>query len=325
MKKTISILLTALIALCISVSVNASEGLASEETIQLLEDHGYYYITETDLDASIDNLTGMGIYTVFEVQEIENDCVKAEGNEDDYTFLVFNTVKDYRDYVNEGDLVAVYGVVGEPESFLGVNLTSVNDTTIIAVGENAEPFDKGETDVAYSGYKVTSDSIDAFKYEIIDNRVILHGMSSSFKGDSVIIQPQYEIDNILYQTDLSDFQVGIGNSGVKHIEFAEGITMINDAVFNSCDVEEVVFPISLESIDDKLLSYLHPEDGEKIQIYYAGSENDWNRIFSVYEAQSVSEAEWGEEKGIALADKLNKLMGSDYNPGDFEFHFDYLP
>ena len=165
--------------------------------------------------------------------------------------------------------------------------------------------------------------IQNFKYQTEGNMVLLESALSSYKGDTIRISPSYEIDGIEYATDLSDFQVN-GSSNLKTVIFAEGITDIEHAVFNGCNAVNIYFPKSISAVDDDMLAYLDHGD-EKINIYYAGTENEWNVVFQQYEAKSVSEAEWGEEKGVALADKLNALIGHGFNPDNFVFHFEASP
>ena len=40
------------------------------------------------------------------------------------------------------------------------------------------------------------------------------------------------------------------------------------------------FSKSMVNVYDKTLSYLHPEDDNLIQIYYAGTQEEWGNIFT---------------------------------------------
>lgn len=168
-------------------------------------------------------------------------------------------------------------------------------------------------------YGVISD----FDYDINGNTIQLHEYDG--KCDILEILPSYQIDGVDYVTDLSDFQIGIGNSYVKAIIFQEGITDVNTSVFNSCDVQKVFFPKSMVNVYDNTLSYLHPEDDSLIQIYYAGTQDDWGNIFTEYKRAKVEDSEFGEEMGTALADKLNEMMGSKYDSSEFEYYFSASP
>ncbi len=167
-------------------------------------------------------------------------------------------------------------------------------------------------------------TISDFDYDIEGSTVKLHGYDGKCKVLEIL--PTYNIDGTDYATDLSDFQVGIGNSYVESIIFQEGITEIYDAVFNSCDVQKVFFPKSMTSVTDKALSYLHPkEDGDLIQIYYASTQDDWGNIFTEYKRTKVEDSEFGEEMGESIADKLNEMMGSKYDSSEFEYYFSTSP
>lgn len=169
-------------------------------------------------------------------------------------------------------------------------------------------------------YGVISD----FDYDIEGSAVKLHGYDGKCKVLEIL--PSYNIDGADYTTDLSDFQVGIGNSYVESVIFQEGITGIYDAVFNSCDVQKVFFPKSMENVTDKALSYLSPEkDDDLIQIYYAGTQDDWGNIFTEYKRTKVEDSEFGEEMGESIADKLNEMMGSKYDSSEFEYYFSASP
>ena len=96
--------------------------------------------------------------------------------------------------------------------------------------------------------------------------------------------------------------------------------------FNSCDVQKVFFPKSMINVTDKTLSYLNPkEDGDLIQIYYAGTQDDWGNIFTEYKRTKVEDAEFGEELGTSIADKINSMLGSDYDSSEFEYYFSASP
>lgn len=167
-------------------------------------------------------------------------------------------------------------------------------------------------------------TISDFDYDIEGSTVKLHGYDGKCKVLEIL--PTYNIDGTDYATDLSDFQVGIGNSYVESIIFQEGITEIYDAIFNSCDVQKVFFPKSMENVTDKALSYLSPkENGDLIQIYYTGTQDDWGNIFAEYKRTKVEDSEFGEEMGESIADKLNEMMGSKYDSSEFEYYFSASP
>ena len=145
--------------------------------------------------------------------------------------------------------------------------------------------------------------------------------------DVLCIESGYVIAKEMRTPDLSDFQVGSRN--VKFLILEDGITNIGTSTFNLSEVESVYFPKSMEEVYDYTLSYFHPDDGEKIKIYYGGTEEEWNQIITKYTPQSVSDA-WNSDKsteeragdaGGVLADKLNMALGSEYKKSDFEFHY----
>lgn len=165
--------------------------------------------------------------------------------------------------------------------------------------------------------------IEDFSYELSGDSVIL----DKYNGDSEIleIKPSYQIDGNDYKTDLSNFQVGIGNSNVKTLIFGEGITSVRDAIFNSCKVEKVYFPKTIETVYDNTLSYLHPKDGETIKIYYGGTKEEWEKKFTKYERTKLEDAKDAEEIGKSIGEKLNEIAGAGYDSSLFEYFFSSSP
>lgn len=166
-------------------------------------------------------------------------------------------------------------------------------------------------------------NIEDFSYEISDNKIILN----KYKGKSEILEIKafYTIDEVEYKTDLSEFQVGIGNRKVKTLIICEGITEVKNSIFNSSDVEKVYFPKSMTVVHDNTLSYLHPDDGQTIKVYYGGTQDEWATIFAEYKRTLVEDAKFGEEMGEVVADKLNEMMGMEYDSSLFEYFFSANP
>lgn len=173
---------------------------------------------------------------------------------------------------------------------------------------------------------IKSADISDFDYSINSDSVSL--TSYNGKDKILMIDCTYDIDGNIYQTDLTNFQIGIGNSKVKTLILSEGITEVMTAIFNSSDVKAVYFPKSMTNVYDYTLSYLHPENGEKIQIYYGGTKEDWDKIFTHYERQTLKDAiENGtaSDIGASVADKLNEFAGSGLDYSEFEFHYSANP
>lgn len=174
-----------------------------------------------------------------------------------------------------------------------------------------------------TGIEVDVDPIENFNYEIKGEKVMLKSCDTS--NSTLVIAKSYKIDGKKYKTDLSNFQVGIGNNRVETLILSEGIKTVNTAIFNSCDVKRVYFPKTMKKVYDYTLSYMNPDEGEIIKIYYGGTQDEWKQIFKKYKAKTVKEAKTPEEKGTAIADKLNKMMGSEYDSSDFEYFFSASP
>lgn len=162
--------------------------------------------------------------------------------------------------------------------------------------------------------------IEDFDYELNNDQLKLLDYNGS--DETLIIDANYKLQDVNYKTDLTDFQLG---GGVKTLIISEGITELDNAIFNGSDVEKIYLPKSLTAITDNTLSYLHDRT---IEVYYGGSEEQWNSIFEHYVSPGVTEswkAENYEDAGTALADKLNKMMGSEYDPSLFNFYYNSSP
>lgn len=213
-------------------------------------------------------------------------------------------------------------VIGFIASFFGVDDKKEETEKT----EEAIPKEEAEEE-GIKGIEVQKENnygdIEDFSYEISGENVLL----KSYDGkDKVIeIKPTYTIEGAEYKTDISDFSVGIGNHRVESLILCEGIEEVATSIFNSSDVEKIFFPKSMKNVYDYTLSYLHPSEGNTIKIYYAGTQEEWAQIFTEYKRTKVEDTELGEEMGKAIADKLNEMIGSEYDSSLFEYFFSASP
>lgn len=143
---------------------------------------------------------------------------------------------------------------------------------------------------------IETTNISKFNYNINDTKLTLE----KYKGNdnSIIISDTYTIDGINYT-----------------------VNNISHTIFNGCTATKIYIPKTIECVYDDTLAYLNKDH---IDIYYEGTEEEWNSIFTKYEASSAKE-EWNngnaEKAGKALADKLNAKIGHTYNPEKFTYHY----
>ena len=193
------------------------------------------------------------------------------------------------------------------------------------VQTTAQTETKEESRSGVTGVEVQKDNpygeIDEFDYEISGDEVIL----AKFDGKNKVleIKPTYEIDGTEYKTNLSEFY--LSGSDVETLILNDGISEVNTAMFNMSDVNKVFFPKTMETVYDYTLAYLHPDDGQMIQIYYEGTQDEWSEIFAEYKRTKVEDAEGAEEIGTAIADKINDMIGTEYDSSKFEFFFSASP
>lgn len=139
--------------------------------------------------------------------------------------------------------------------------------------------------------------ISKFEYSIEQNTITL----KRYKGNSenIIISDTYNIDNTNYQ-----------------------VTNMENAIFNGCNSKKIYIPKTMKCVYDDTLAYL---SAEHIDIYFEGTEEEWNNIFKVYKKADAKE-KWdageSEEAGKALADKLNEKIGHKYDESKFTYHFE---
>lgn len=166
-----------------------------------------------------------------------------------------------------------------------------------------------------------SDEASDFKYDIEGEEIILHSYSGR---DSILeIKTQYTVDGKEYKTNIEDFQVW--SSKVKTLIIDEGFETVKTPIFNSCGVENVYFPKSMTNVYDYTLAYLHPDEGQRIKIYYGGTQEEWLDIFTQYKRTKVEDAKGGSEVGQSLADKINEIVGTEYDSSLFEYFFSANP
>ena len=98
----------------------------------------------------------------------------------------------------------------------------------------------------------------------------------------------------------------------------------NYYIFSMCRYAQSCAFISVIELP-RIPAYYPKEDGDLIQIYYAGTQDDWGNIFTEYKRTKVEDAEFGEELGTSIADKINSMLGGDYDSSEFEYYFSASP
>lgn len=161
--------------------------------------------------------------------------------------------------------------------------------------------------------------IDDFKYTLTENELTLQKCSGS--DDIIYVANQYSIDGNTYNVTKLDGAMFF-NSKVKTVILANGIGEISHALFNGAQIEHLYIPNSLKCIYDDSLAYI---SRSLTDIYFGGTEEEWNQIYTSYDAGSISENVENsnlEGAGAAAADKLNALIGhSEFDISTIEIHY----
>lgn len=134
---------------------NEGENIFLEDGLKKYNGGKYSYITPEDLDTYAPNLTGVKIYTVINVDEIEDDAIKSVIT-DGYMYSNFDCgdrIKGYRNKIKEDETVAILGnVIGlDNYSFMG-NSVRLEKCYVFAVGKDAEKYKKKKSDKSLNEY-----------------------------------------------------------------------------------------------------------------------------------------------------------------------------
>lgn len=208
--------------------------------------------------------------------------------------------------------------------FLGLGLLA---TVGVILSEKAKPTqnrEAKETSVSSSDFSNTKSNNDPTSLSDFDYTIdgdTLHLNRYNGKETSVVFSNVYNIDGTEYNITKLEGSMFLGRS-VDTVIFKEGIKEISHAFFNSSKVEKLYIPVSFSYIYDDSLAYL---SSSLKDIYYAGTQEQWNSIFTIYEAKSVSEnldSKNYEGAGQAIADKLNNAIGHSFDANNVTFHFE---
>lgn len=160
--------------------------------------------------------------------------------------------------------------------------------------------------------------IEDFAYNLVDGSIELQKYTGN--DETVYIGSQYEIDGTEYTLTKVTGAMFFGNK-VKKVIFSEGIQEIEHAIFNTSKVEKVFFPSTMTCVYDDSLAYI---SRSLTDIYYGGAEDQWNEIYTAYETGSVSDSIKNndfENAGAAAANKLNALIGHDFDISSVTMHY----
>lgn len=67
------------------------------------------------------------------------------------------------------------------------------------------------------------------------------------------------------------------SSDAVSVIIPEGVTKMEDTVFNSCDIEYMYLPSTLQNINEKFWGYMH----DIKELYYGGTQEQWNEICNI--------------------------------------------
>lgn len=132
---------------------------------------GYKYISPDDLEKYCSNLKGVKFYTVSSVSSLSADSVSCTLAEDKYMMSSFKTSQDYSNSLEEGDIIAIFGIVEDYHTYkiMGTSV-QIKDAMVFAVGNEANKYKKDKTDSSFSKYlKVTEEVASANKNSVSES------------------------------------------------------------------------------------------------------------------------------------------------------------
>lgn len=142
---------------------------------------------------------------------------------------------------------------GDEESIQSDNVSRNEETSVWA---------KEPTDIEDFEYYVDGENIYVQKY--------------NGKDDKVYVAYKYELDGKEFSVSgLQDATFLF--SDIESVIISEGITSLENNTFNSCGVQYLYLPSTLENVEDSFWGYFHDVD----EIYYGGSNNQWNSICQI--------------------------------------------
>ena len=329
-KRFLILALICLLYCASSVMAFAQEtGLSAEEKVQALEEAGYYFISIGDLSDSTDSLTGVGVYTVIDVVEIADDCVKAKIPGNDSSFLKFYMEKDYTNTVSKDDRIAVYGIVDEPQSSSEIVLPSIKQCHVFAMGYDTFKIGNRKTDPVLA--EVLSAPREIAHDFVLDDSVIINA-----NGFSIPVPSTWEPLNGSIISD-SDYFL-IPDTGEAHfsVDGIEGtVTSVDeieadfDEYFNSAfgtwenKEYENIRHITIPSIDNKeaLIFDVEGEDlfAEGINAHRRGA-----AAFVINRNSGVTVAKLYQDDSCSYDHRndFEEIISNFRRKGGFEF--DYL-
>lgn len=101
------------------------------------EKGGYSYISNKDLDKYCTNLVGVKVYVVGEIDDFNEGNIQINLS-DEFMLSTFYSDIDYANYVDKGDLVAIFGEVTGSDTYkLAGTSVQLQNCKVFAVDDEA--------------------------------------------------------------------------------------------------------------------------------------------------------------------------------------------
>lgn len=131
-----------------------AEGSSDQQSSDINEalPDGYAFITPADLQKYSPNLSGVNVYTVAQVDDVEEDQIQIT-LDSGFMMSDFKTSTDYTSVLSDDETIAIYGTVDSYHDY-GSMGTSVelSDCHVFATGDAASGYAKDTSDESLSQY-----------------------------------------------------------------------------------------------------------------------------------------------------------------------------
>lgn len=179
----------------------------------------------------------------------------------------------------------------------------------------------------------TPNPLDGFTYHTFGNEILLNGYNGNDKVLEIL--PSYTVDGIEYSTNLSEF-TDLGYA-TKSVIFPEGTTEIHMGLLSS--VNSIYLPKSMTLVYDECLADMQSPSNGKKMVFYAGTEAEWNKVFTVLEVEAPDPNDPSYQLEVGVGEWFMGLFGMEdlgkpiidysytkhYDASEFAYYFSASP
>lgn len=159
--------------------------------LEIFNTNNYPYISPDDLGKYFSNMSGVNVYTVITVDDINEDNIQSSIS-NGYMFSEFcleNAHVQQKDFINKDDKIAIMATVDnfDTYSFLGTSV-KLKDCIIFAKDEEASKYQKETSDEVLSQYFVLNENVaNTAKIDLTEDE--FKGLCNSLDHNDILRNP----------------------------------------------------------------------------------------------------------------------------------------